>query len=127
MIEYYEDKGGDITHILEEIICSENDDIARFVAFFEEKIKQGTIKRTKKFDATKAKVKLLPDEKAEAKEEKKKIKTEKAKKGSSMADLEKMILAKRETGFKGFLNYMESKYGGEEEELDTKKNKRVKK
>jgi hypothetical protein len=61
------------------------------------------------------------------KEEKKKIKTEKAKKGSSMADLEKMILAKRETGFKGFLNYMESKYGGEEEELETKKNKRVKK
>ena len=44
-----------------------------------------------------------------------------------MADLEKMILAKRETGFKGFLNYMESKYGGEEEEVEIKKNKRVKK
>lgn len=36
-----------------------------------------------------------------------------------MADLEKMILAKRENAFGGFLNYMESKYGnmGEDEEL----------
>ena len=29
-----------------------------------------------------------------------------------MGDLESMILAKRENNFKGFLNYMESKYGG---------------
>ncbi len=33
-----------------------------------------------------------------------------------MADLEKMILAKKENNFKGFLNYMESKYGGMEDD-----------
>ena len=46
-----------------------------------------------------------------------------------MDELEKMILAKREVGFKGFLNYMESKYGADdgEEEAAQKKNKRVKK
>ena len=31
-----------------------------------------------------------------------------------MADLEKMILAKKEKQFGGFINYMESKYGGKE-------------
>ena len=35
-----------------------------------------------------------------------------------MADLEKMILAKRGNAFGGFLNYMENKYGGDEEEFD---------
>ena len=34
-----------------------------------------------------------------------------------MADLEKQILAKRETGFNGLLNYMEAKYGGGDEEV----------
>jgi hypothetical protein len=32
-----------------------------------------------------------------------------------MADLEKMILAKRENNFNGFLNYMTNKYGADEE------------
>ena len=41
-----------------------------------------------------------------------------------------MILAKRENNFKGLVNYMEAKYGGagdDEDDADTKKNKRVKK
>jgi hypothetical protein len=42
-----------------------------------------------------------------------------------MADLEKMILAKRQNGFGGFLNYMTEKYGGDEEVVPNKK--RVKK
>lgn len=33
------------------------------------------------------------------------------KKTGSVDDLEKMILAKRENAFGGFLNYMENKYG----------------
>ena len=32
-----------------------------------------------------------------------------------MEDLEKMILAKRDNAFGGFVNYMESKYGGVDE------------
>ena len=34
-----------------------------------------------------------------------------------MADLEKMILAKRDNAFGGFLNYMENKYGGNDDEF----------
>ena len=34
-----------------------------------------------------------------------------------MADLEKMILAKRENGFGGFMNYMTNKYGGDDDEV----------
>ena len=50
-----------------------------------------------------------------------------------MADLEKMILAKKQGQFNGFLNYMESKYGdvAEDEEEDVKaknvNSKRIKK
>jgi hypothetical protein len=33
-----------------------------------------------------------------------------------MADLEKMILAKREKGFNGFLGYMSAKYGATEDD-----------
>jgi len=40
----------------------------------------------------------------------------KKKKADDMGDLEKMILAKRENNFNGFLNYMESKYGQDEDE-----------
>jgi hypothetical protein len=62
----------------------------------------------------------LADEKEEAKKEKSKIKAKQAKAAkdagvSSMADLEKMILAKRQTGFNGFLNYMTDKYADDED------------
>ena len=57
------------------------------------------------------------------------MKEEKEKKGGggSMADLEKMILAKRGNAFNGFLNYMTDKYGGDEEEPQVGKKKRAKK
>lgn len=58
---------------------------------------------------------MLEDETQAAEQEIEKIKTAKANKKKaqqgSMADLEKMILAKRENGFGGFMNYMTSKYG----------------
>ena len=49
-----------------------------------------------------------------------------------MADLEKMILAKRENGFGGFMNYMTDKYGdGDNDEViemgPNKKNSKNKK
>lgn len=62
---------------------------------------------------------MLPDEKKEAKSEKVKIKQKlekQAKTSNSMEDLEKMILAKRNNAFGGFLNYMEDKYGKDESE-----------
>ncbi len=64
---------------------------------------------------------MLPDEHGEAKKEKKKMKeAAAAKKGSSIADLEQMILAKQ-NNFGGFLNYMTAKYGAEEEVVGKKK------
>ncbi len=38
-----------------------------------------------------------------------------------MADLEKMILAKKESSFNGFLGYMTSKYGQEDDAKGKKK------
>ena len=64
-------------HIIEEIICSENSDISRFIAFFEAKIAEGKLQRTKRFESTKGRIKLNADEKAEAKEEKNRLKAQK--------------------------------------------------
>ena len=92
LLDFYEDNEGDLTHILEEIICSENEDTHRFVKFFEEQIKAGVISKTKLFEKSKKNIRMLPDERAEAKKEKKKLKEEKEKKGNatsggSMEDL----------------------------------------
>lgn len=76
---YYSDRDGDLTHILEEIICSTNDDIPRFLSFFERMIAEGKLTSTARFQKTKANIKMLPDERVEAKVEKNKIKAEKAK------------------------------------------------
>ncbi len=74
LIEYFEDNDGDIANILEFIVCSENSDVERFVKFFETQIAQGVLEKSKLFEKSKKNIKLLPDEKVEAKAEKKKIK-----------------------------------------------------
>lgn len=56
-------------------MCCVNEDAARFVKFFEEKIAVGKIKHfTKTFNKTKTKIQLLADERKEAKTEKAKLK-----------------------------------------------------
>ena len=99
-------------------MCSENEDLPRFIKFFEENIKIGVLESTKAFEVTKGNVVMMKDEKAEAKAEKAKMKKKKKEKENSMADLEKMILAKRGNAFGGFQNYMEKKYGGVEDVMD---------
>ena len=122
LLDYFVDHDGDVTHMLESIICSMNEDVPRFVKFYEQKIKEGVLGDEQGlFKKTKGKIQLLPDEKAEAKKEKSKLKQKQAKAAKdagvgSMADLEKMILAKRQTGFNGFLNYMTDKYAKNEDE-----------
>lgn len=121
LLDYYLDRDGDVTHILEEIICSTNDDVPRFLTFLDKAIAEGKLTTTKKFTKSRGTVKLLPDERVEAKQEKNRIKAEKAKAnekkaGGSMADLEKMILSRRENNFNGFLNYMTDKYGNDDNE-----------
>jgi DnaJ family protein C protein 9 len=70
LIEFYEEQEGDMTKILEFIMCSENEDLPRFLAFFDAKISCGELPKFKAYQRTRAKVDMMPDEKAEAKAEK---------------------------------------------------------
>ena len=107
LLDFYEENEGDITGILECIMCSENEDLPRFVKFFEESIKLNLIEKTEAYEISKNKVNMMADEKSEAKAEKAKLKKKKKEKENSMADLEKMILARKGNAFGGFMNYME--------------------
>jgi hypothetical protein len=75
LLDYFANNEGDVTDILQSIMCSENADASRFVQFFEDRIKKGTIKHfVKQFNKTKSGIVLLADEKKEAKTEKAKLK-----------------------------------------------------
>ena len=85
-----------------------NEDIPRFMEFFDLKIQAGILKKTASFDKSRKKIELLPDERAEAKSEKQNLKAKKEKAtNGNMADLEKMILAKRQNGLSSFINNLE--------------------
>ena len=93
LIQYYEEFEGDMTKILEFIMCSRNEDLPRFIEFFDSQIASKELVEYPAYKRTKGKVDMMPDEKAEAKQAKQKLKK---KQESSMADLQKMILAKRQ-------------------------------
>lgn len=121
LISFYEEMEGDISTILQCIMCSENEDLPRYIAFYEQAILSEDIERTALFTVSKGRVVTLEDETSEAKAEKKKIKKKKQagkenKKNNDMGDLEAMILARQNKAASGFLNYMESKYCGDAEE-----------
>ena len=65
LLDFYNRKNGSMIELLESIPLSRQQDVERFLEFYEEKIKEGTIKRTKKFGDTKSKVRPLPDEEEE--------------------------------------------------------------
>ncbi|KRX03886.1 DnaJ domain [Pseudocohnilembus persalinus] len=97
---------GDITLILENIILSENEDVDRFVKFYEEQIKQKNIKKFVKFDITKKKIRLLQDESEEVKE--------------ALKDLQSQILVRNQDRLDSLLAALEDKYAKPKRE---KKNK----
>lgn len=53
-----------MTKLLENIPLSTNNDIERFIKFYEAEIEKGTLKLSKAFQRTKNAVKLLPEAKA---------------------------------------------------------------
>ena len=112
LIKFYLEKDGNISLILQSIILSENSDVARFVKFYEEKIKDGTLKETQLFKKTKSKIEMLADEKAEAKVEKKKMKK---KKEDDFESLALAIRSKKDNPFLSIAAKLEAKYGGAEE------------
>lgn len=75
-------------------------------------IAQGELDSTEFYLKSKNQIEMLEDESTEANKEKKKLKAKRKPKENtaSMADLEKMILSKRNNMQSGFLNYMEAKY-----------------
>jgi DnaJ family protein C protein 9 len=70
LLEFYEKYDGDMRGLLENIIASENSDVERFIKYYQDQIKAGTLKSTPKFQKTYKQVRLLQDEKVEAKKEK---------------------------------------------------------
>ena len=64
--DYFERHEGNMVELLESIPCCTNEDVARFIEYFEKNIKEQPAKVQKKFASTKNKVRLLPDEEAEA-------------------------------------------------------------
>ncbi len=74
LIEYYEEYKGDMTNILEFIPLSTNDDIKRFIKFYDKCIKDKKIKKLKNFTRTKKNIKLLEsDDEEQVAREKEKI------------------------------------------------------
>jgi hypothetical protein len=65
-----------MVQLIESIPLSTNDDIPRFIQFFEDQIKNKTIERHKNFDKTKKKVRLLKDETKEFDEHQKEKKNQ---------------------------------------------------
>jgi len=62
LLSYYNDHEGDMLQLIESIPLSTNEDIPRFIAFFEEKIKTKELTSYKAFDRTKNKVRKLKNE-----------------------------------------------------------------
>lgn len=80
-------------------MLSENEDIERFVEFFDEEIKNDSLPNFPSYQKTKDKIQLLPDEKEEAEEALKKLKE----------DMTKQIVARREANT-NFLDALAHKY-----------------
>ena len=127
LVNFYIENKGDITLILENIPLSRNEDVERFVEFYEALIEEGQIKKYKKFDKTKKNVKLLDENNDEAEEAE-----------NGLNDLRKQIALKnerrKEDGFAQFaakfgvdLNKCEIPDIDEEEFQKNRKNNRRKK
>ena len=74
LIEFYNANDGNIKKILEFIMCSRNEDVPRYIAFYESKIKDKVIENFPAFKKSKIAVELIADERVEAKAEKNKLK-----------------------------------------------------
>ncbi len=71
LIDFYLDNKGDLRQILEWIPLSTNEDIPRFLSIFEELFANKTLKKTKLYNSTKNKIKLLEEEDQEEVEKEK--------------------------------------------------------
>lgn len=78
LLNFYKQFDGDVTKLLEHIPYSTNNDVDRFLKFFDEQIEKGSIKTSKKYGKTRTNIQLMPEKKK--KEKPTKIAPEKAEK-----------------------------------------------
>ena len=106
LINFYNENGGDMTSLLEWIPLSKNGDVERYMKVYEKLFKNKKIKKNKKFDETKDKVKLLKEDKDEAKEA-----------GEALDKLTKQIMGKkRKRNYGEYLDNLKNKYAKDEED-----------
>lgn len=128
LIEFYERNKGDMTEILGWIPLSHNSDVERFIQTYDKLIKEKRIKALKRYKETKNNVNLIQEDLEEAKEahklheeHKKSNKREKKSQAkgedTSFQELQNRILAKKEKSANSFINSLQSKYCGAEEDM----------
>lgn len=104
LVEFYLMKNGDMTEILQHVPLSEKSDLPRFWKLFEELIAAGKIPKSKKYAASKKKVRGLKDESDLVKRE------NASKKENEFNALVSKIQGKKQGGPEDFLQYLEQKY-----------------
>ena len=106
LINFYNENGGDIKNILEWIPFSKNEDVERFVKIYEKLFKKKTLKKNKKFEDSKDKVKLLKEDPNEAKEA-----------NETLDKLTKQIMGKkRKRNYNEYLDNLKNKYAKDDED-----------
>jgi DnaJ family protein C protein 9 len=86
ILEYYEDKEGDVGMILENIMLSQNSDKDRYLKIIQEAIKSKNVASYPLFKKTSKSIKALPNEEKEASEAKTELQQEKARKKKAKED-----------------------------------------
>ena len=106
LINFYNENGGDMKKILEWIPFSKNEDVERYIKIYEKLFKNKTLKKNKKFEDSKDKIKLLKEDAEEVKE------------SSEMLDkLTKQIMGnKRKRNCDEYLDKLKNKYAKDEED-----------
>ena len=106
LINFYNENGGDMKKILEWIPFSKNEDVERYIKIYEKLFKNKTLKKNKKFEDSKDKIKLLKEDAEEVKE------------SSEMLDkLTKQIMGnKRKRNCEEYLDKLKNKYAKDEED-----------
>eukprot|EP00826_Nyctotherus_ovalis_P034702 TRINITY_DN2911_c0_g4_i1.p1 TRINITY_DN2911_c0_g4~~TRINITY_DN2911_c0_g4_i1.p1 ORF type:complete len:197 (+),score=69.27 TRINITY_DN2911_c0_g4_i1:180-770(+) len=113
VLQFYEKYNGDVTHLLECIPLSNNEDVKRLLQVIDNAIKKGKVKSTSKYNATRKKVKLLLKEENFDEE--------------GIADLRKQIILKKKKSGDDLLERLAAKYGATSDEVaDASAKKRTK-
>ena len=106
LINFYNENGGDIKNILEWIPFSKNEDVERYIKIYEKLFKKKTLKKNKKFEDSKDKVKLIKEDLNEAKEA-----------NETLDKLTKQIMGKkRKRNYNEYLDNLKNKYAKDDED-----------